>query len=137
MREAIEASRIAQKSLNLCNNARTMIDIARTGGGIGIFPEPMVRGELAGGALVEIAGMPAAGAYEKSYAYSLAGNAAAGAGARSAKRRSCTSSGVHTGGRANRSRRAWGVNSDGCTACRPALAAPCSTGTWRGSNVGG
>jgi len=59
MREAIAASHIAQKSLNLCNNARTMIDIARTGGGIGIFPEPMVRGELASGALVGIAGMPA------------------------------------------------------------------------------
>lgn len=58
MRDAITASRIAQKSLNLCNNARTMIDIARTGGGIGIFPEPMVRSELASGALVEIAEMP-------------------------------------------------------------------------------
>ncbi|MDP3782270.1 MAG: LysR family transcriptional regulator, partial [Sphingopyxis sp.] len=59
MREAIEASRIAQKSLNLCNNARTMIDIAKAGGGIGIFPQPMVRGEVASGALLEIGGMPA------------------------------------------------------------------------------
>ena len=59
MRDAITASRIAQKSLNLCNNARTMIDIARTGGGVGIFPEPMVRAELANGSLVEIGGMPA------------------------------------------------------------------------------
>ncbi|WP_188237839.1 LysR family transcriptional regulator [Sphingopyxis sp. LK2115] len=59
MREAIAASRIAQKSLNLCNNARMMIDIARAGGGIGIFPRPMVRGEIAAGALVEIAAMPA------------------------------------------------------------------------------
>ena len=59
MREAIAASRIAQKSLNLCNNARMMIDIARAGGGIGIFPRPMVRGEVAVGALVEIAAMPA------------------------------------------------------------------------------
>jgi DNA-binding transcriptional LysR family regulator len=59
MRDAIAASRIAQKSLNLCNNARTMIDIAKAGGGIGIFPEPMVRGDLAGGALVQIDGMPA------------------------------------------------------------------------------
>ena len=59
MREAIAASRIAQKSLNLCNNARTMIDIAKAGGGIGIFPLPMVRGEVASGALVEIGGMPA------------------------------------------------------------------------------
>jgi DNA-binding transcriptional LysR family regulator len=59
MREAIEASRIAQKSLNLCNNARTMIDIAKAGGGIGIFPQPMVRGEVANGALAPIDGMPA------------------------------------------------------------------------------
>jgi DNA-binding transcriptional LysR family regulator len=59
MRDAIAASRIAQKSLNLCNNARTMIDIAKAGGGIGIFPEPMVRGDVTGGALVQIDGMPA------------------------------------------------------------------------------
>ena len=59
MRDAIQASRIAPKSLNLCNNARTMIDIASAGGGIGIFPRPMVRGEVEGGALVELAAMPA------------------------------------------------------------------------------
>ncbi|HMO75413.1 MAG TPA: LysR family transcriptional regulator [Sphingopyxis sp.] len=59
MRDAIAASRIAEKSLNLCNNARMMIDIARAGGGVGIFPEPMVRAELASGELVELAGMPA------------------------------------------------------------------------------
>lgn len=59
MREAIEASRIAQKSLNLCNNARTMIDITKAGGGIGIFPMPMVRAEIDSGTLVQIDGMPA------------------------------------------------------------------------------
>lgn len=59
MRDAIAASRIARASLNLCNNARTMIDIAKAGGGIGIFPEPMARDDMANGALVEIAGMPA------------------------------------------------------------------------------
>ena len=59
MRDAINASRIAPKSLNLCNNARTMIDIAKADGGVGIFPEPMVRTDVAGGALVEIADMPA------------------------------------------------------------------------------
>src|SRR3546814_18176931 len=58
MRDAIAASRIAAKSLNLCNNARMMIDIAKAGGGVGIFPEPMVQGEIAGGALVELAGLP-------------------------------------------------------------------------------
>ncbi|PAL21362.1 LysR family transcriptional regulator [Sphingopyxis sp. GW247-27LB] len=58
MRDAIDASRIAPRSLNLCNNARMMIDIALAGGGVGIFPEPMVRAEVARGALVELAGMP-------------------------------------------------------------------------------
>ena len=59
MRDAIAASRIAQKSLNLCNNARTMIDIAKAGGGIGIFPRPLVRSEVASGALALIDAMPA------------------------------------------------------------------------------
>ncbi len=59
MREAIAASRVAQKSLNLCNNARMMIDIAKAHGGVGIFPEPMVRAEMVRGALVELSGMPA------------------------------------------------------------------------------
>ncbi|MFC0103124.1 LysR family transcriptional regulator [Sphingopyxis terrae] len=68
MREAIAASRIAQKSLNLCNNARMMIDIARAGGGVGIFPEPMVRAEVAAGALVELAGLPALAPVEFSVA---------------------------------------------------------------------
>ncbi|PQM26409.1 LysR family transcriptional regulator [Sphingopyxis lindanitolerans] len=58
MRDAIDASRIAPRSLNLCNNARMMIDIALADGGVGIFPEPMVRGEVSRGALVELAGMP-------------------------------------------------------------------------------
>lgn len=59
MRDAIQASRIAPKSLNLCNNARTMIDIAKAGGGIGIFPRAMVRAEVASGTLIEMADMPA------------------------------------------------------------------------------
>ncbi|WP_150294319.1 LysR family transcriptional regulator [Sphingobium estronivorans] len=59
MREAIAASQIAHGLLNLCNNARIMIDIAKAGGGIGIFPEIMAREELASGALVELEGMPA------------------------------------------------------------------------------
>lgn len=58
MRDAVAASRIAQDSLNLCNNARTMIDIAKADGGVGIFPEPMARGEIESGALIEIADMP-------------------------------------------------------------------------------
>ncbi|HJT39947.1 MAG TPA: LysR family transcriptional regulator [Sphingobium sp.] len=59
MRDAIAASQIAQKALNLCNNVRMMIDIAKAGGGIGIFPEPMVRPDIDAGTLVELADMPA------------------------------------------------------------------------------
>lgn len=59
MRDAIAASQIVHKVLNLCNNARMMIDIAKAGGGIGIFPEPMARADMASGALVELHGMPA------------------------------------------------------------------------------
>lgn len=59
MREAIAASRIEQQSLNLCNNARMMVDIAKAGGGIGIFPEPMVCADMTRGDLVELDGMPA------------------------------------------------------------------------------
>lgn len=58
MRDAIAESRIAQKSLNLCNNARMMIDVAKTGGGIGIFPEPMAFEQIARGDLVKLEGMP-------------------------------------------------------------------------------
>src|SRR3546814_18960030 len=53
MRDAIAASRIAPPSLNLCNNARMMIDIALAGGGVGLFPEPMVRSDVRRGALVD------------------------------------------------------------------------------------
>lgn len=59
MRDAIAALKIAQKSLNLSNNVRMMIDICKSGGGIGIFPQSMVQAELASGALVRVANMPA------------------------------------------------------------------------------
>ncbi|ANI80113.1 LysR family transcriptional regulator [Sphingobium sp. EP60837] len=58
MRDAIAESKIPQQSLNLCNNARMMIDIAKVGGGVGIFPESMVRSELASGALIKVPDMP-------------------------------------------------------------------------------
>ncbi|QUT06787.1 LysR family transcriptional regulator [Sphingobium phenoxybenzoativorans] len=64
MRKAIAESKIAGEALNLCNNARTMIDIAKAGGGIGVFPEPMVRSEVAKGELVRLEGMPSAEAVE-------------------------------------------------------------------------
>lgn len=64
IRKAIAASKISGQALNLCNNARTMIDITKAGGGIGVFPEPMVRQEVASGELVKLEGMPVAEAVE-------------------------------------------------------------------------
>lgn len=58
MRDGISALNLPHKSLNLSNNARLMIDIAKAGGGIGIFPATMVKAELASGLLVEVAEMP-------------------------------------------------------------------------------
>ncbi|GLT00372.1 transcriptional regulator [Sphingobium jiangsuense] len=58
MRDAIATSALPNRPLNLCNNAQMMIDIAKAGGGIGIFPESMVREDMASGALVALDGMP-------------------------------------------------------------------------------
>jgi DNA-binding transcriptional LysR family regulator len=58
MRDAIASLNVQQKSLNLSNNARLMIDIAKSGGGIGIFPQTMVQAELQSGALVMMPDMP-------------------------------------------------------------------------------
>ncbi|NML08862.1 LysR family transcriptional regulator [Sphingobium sp. AR-3-1] len=59
MKEAIAASDLADCPLNLCNNVRTMIDIVLEGGGIGIFPQPMVRQHIANGCLVPVPDAPA------------------------------------------------------------------------------
>jgi len=58
-KEAIAASDLGWRSVNLCNNMRTMIDIVLEGDGIGIFPRPMVRQHMADGALVPVPGAPA------------------------------------------------------------------------------
>ncbi|WP_420143441.1 LysR family transcriptional regulator [Sphingobium sp.] len=58
MKDAIAASDLAECPLNLCNNVRTMIDIVLEGGGIGIFPQPMVRQYLADCRLVAVPGAP-------------------------------------------------------------------------------
>ncbi|NWK95045.1 LysR family transcriptional regulator [Sphingobium lactosutens] len=58
MKDAIAASDLADCPLNLCNNVRTMIDIVLEGGGIGIFPQPMVRHQMADGRLVPVPGAP-------------------------------------------------------------------------------
>ncbi|MFC3440433.1 LysR family transcriptional regulator [Sphingobium rhizovicinum] len=59
MKDAIAASDLADCPLNLCNNVRTMIDIVQEGGGIGIFPRPMARQQLADGTLLPVPGAPA------------------------------------------------------------------------------
>lgn len=59
MKEAIAASDLADCPLNLCNNVRTMIDIVLESGGIGIFPQPMVRQHIAHGRLVPVPAAPA------------------------------------------------------------------------------
>lgn len=58
MRDAIARSGIASHSINLCNNARSMIDIVMAGDGIGIFPHSMVRRELETGRLEPVPGAP-------------------------------------------------------------------------------
>jgi len=62
MKDAIASSDLADRSVNLCNNVRTMIDIVMSGGGIGIFPHPMVRQQMVDGTLAPVPGthdMPA------------------------------------------------------------------------------
>ena len=46
MKEAIAKSGMSFHSVNLCNNARSMIDIVMSGNGVGIFPHSMVQREL-------------------------------------------------------------------------------------------
>jgi DNA-binding transcriptional LysR family regulator len=55
-RSGLASSGLASRSVNLCNNARMMIDIVRAGGGIGIFPRSMVQQLLAEGSLMQIPG---------------------------------------------------------------------------------
>lgn len=74
MRDAIAASRIAHKSINLCNNARMMIDIARAGGGVGIFPRSMAQPDIDSGALVELDALPAPEPVEFQVAMRVADN---------------------------------------------------------------
>ena len=64
LKDAIAASAMSYRSVNLCTNVRTMIDIVMAGGGIGIFPHPMVRQQIADGLLVPIPEMVAIPAVE-------------------------------------------------------------------------
>jgi DNA-binding transcriptional LysR family regulator len=54
MRDAISQSGMSSRSVNLCNNARSMIDIVMSGNGVGIFPHTMVQQEISARKLVPI-----------------------------------------------------------------------------------
>ena len=56
MKHAIATSGMASRSVNLCNNARMMIDIVTAGNGIGIFPHSMVRQSIEDGLLAAVPG---------------------------------------------------------------------------------
>lgn len=59
MLETLRDAGIRPRSLNTCNNVRAMIDIVAGGGGAAVFPETMVRAELAAGTLAEVLPRPA------------------------------------------------------------------------------
>lgn len=61
VRDEIAEGAVACRSFNTCNNVRTLIDIVSCGGGIGLFPETMVRADIASGALVQISPRPRRG----------------------------------------------------------------------------
>lgn len=54
MREAIDEQAISHRTINTCNNVRTLIDIVTAGQGFALFPETMVRSQIAAGELVEV-----------------------------------------------------------------------------------
>ncbi|WP_395392051.1 LysR family transcriptional regulator [Novosphingobium sp. BL-8A] len=56
--EAFAPGGVSPRSLNTCNNVRTLIDIVACGQGAAVLPETMVRAELASGTLVEILPRP-------------------------------------------------------------------------------
>lgn len=62
MRDGLAQLQMSDALLNLSNNARMMVDIAKAGGGVGVFPEPMVRSEMERGELVMVPDMPELGA---------------------------------------------------------------------------
>ncbi|BEU99242.1 LysR family transcriptional regulator [Novosphingobium olei] len=59
MRESLAANGMAARGIATCNNVRLLIEIVRGGRGAAVLPEPMVRADLASGALVEVLPRPA------------------------------------------------------------------------------
>ena len=58
VRDAIAQHDLRYRSLNTCNNVRTLIDIVARGGGVGLFPETMIRSEIGSGTLAEVLTRP-------------------------------------------------------------------------------
>ncbi len=53
-RKVLDSLPEGRRSINLCNNVRTMIDIVAMGDGFALAPESMVRPQLQSGALVSV-----------------------------------------------------------------------------------
>jgi len=58
MRDDLARQGVAPRSINSCNNVRTLIGIVADGGGAALLPETMVRAAIASGRLVEILPRP-------------------------------------------------------------------------------
>ncbi len=58
VRDVLEQQDIPYQSLSTCNNVRTLIDVVAQGGGMGLFPETMVRAEMGAGRLTEVLARP-------------------------------------------------------------------------------
>lgn len=58
MRDDLALHGVAPRSINGCNNVRTLIAIVADGGGAALLPETMVRAAIASGRLIEILPRP-------------------------------------------------------------------------------
>ncbi|QGP78941.1 LysR family transcriptional regulator [Sphingobium sp. CAP-1] len=58
MRDTLAQHGVPVRSINSCNNVRTLVEIVANGGGAAVLPETMVRGEIGSGRLVEILPRP-------------------------------------------------------------------------------
>lgn len=59
MVDTLAGAGLAARSVNICSNVQTMIGIVAGGAGAAVFPETMVRPQLADGTLVEVLARPA------------------------------------------------------------------------------
>ncbi len=61
MRESLSANGVSPRGIATCNNVRLLVEIVLGGEGAAVLPEPMVRADLASGALVEVLPRPERG----------------------------------------------------------------------------